>query len=145
MTNSTSQYCYTLPSSYCEFEHWDNTETTFHVDKDYNAGNTVKFSKVCSNDWYLPGTDFVHNGVYRRTCENLHWTYCNWQIPSILLWKVPSPDGYVTPLNCAACGCTPGQNDVVTMQELESSARTAGDSPEQILAQIEEELKVSLD
>ena len=121
---------------------WDNDETRVHVDENYNAGNTFKFSKVCSNDWYLPGTSMVYNGVYRRSCDKLHWTYCNWDLLTSLVFAVPSADGYVTPLNCVACGCTPGQNDVVTMTELENSARAVGSNPEQILAQIEEELKV---
>ena len=131
-----------MPSSYCEFEHWDNTETTFHVDKDYNAGNTVKFSKVCSNDWYFPGTNNVFNGTYRMTCDNLSLNLCKMPIPEILIWKVPSADGYMTPLNCAGCGCTPGLNDVATMIDLENSARAVGSNSDQILAQIQEELKV---
>ena len=32
---------------------------------------------------------------------------------------VPSPDGYVTILNCPKCGCTPGKNDVITLDQLE--------------------------
>ena len=50
-------------------------------------------------------------------CNDMPDLFCDWGLHSLLRSAVPSPDGYVTPLNCPKCGCTPGQNDAITMDE----------------------------
>ena len=112
-----NQYCHTLPESYAENDPYDNNESSYHVDKDFNAGNTIRFSNVCSGDWYMPGSDRIRpDGSYWYHCNmdpsEFPTVYCQWLENVALEFAVPSPNGYVTPRNCPVCGCTPGKNDV---------------------------------
>ena len=57
------QYCYTLPEEYgAAFDKWDNNANYYHVDENFNAGNTIRFSKVCSGDWYMAGLFYQDRG-----------------------------------------------------------------------------------
>ena len=98
----------------------DNNPLNFHVDNDFNAGNTLRFSKICSGDWYWPGTSGVKpDGSYAQYCDNIPRYLCTWwSLDTVLQYAVPSQNGYVTVLNCPICGCTPGENDAKTMDEL---------------------------
>ena len=120
-----------MPDEYSRFDEIDHDydrETDddyceFHVDEDFDAGNSIRFSKVCSGDWYRPGTAFEHpiDGTPLVSCNSqyFHTNYCNFPLIHLLLNAVPGADGYVTPLNCPQCGCTPGQNDVITLDQRE--------------------------
>ena len=60
-----------------------------------------------------------------------------WYFLDMLAFAVPTKDGYVTVRNCPVCGCTPGQNDVITMDELENDlGRSLGSNYEEMFAQI---------
>ena len=110
-----NQYCHTLPESYAGYDKIDNNDGRFHVDKDFNAGNTIRFSNVCSGDWYWPGSlNRNPDGSPPLDCNSSEFptSYCTWIEIVALLHSVPSPNGYVTPRNCPVCGCTPGENDV---------------------------------
>ena len=56
------QYCYTLPEQYASFDSHDNNDDYYYVDTDFNSGNTIRFSKVCSDDWYYPGAYYEDQG-----------------------------------------------------------------------------------
>ena len=110
--DSTKQYCYTLPklrpgSSYQTHD----ADKRNHFDADFNAGNTIRFSKVCSRDsWYSP---------YKNSddsCDKIRRYECRAPLSVLLSIAVPTPNGYVTLLNCPICGCTPGANDVMQLR-----------------------------
>ena len=113
-------YCYTIPEEYSS-DKYDYDDEYYHVDEDFNVGNTIRFSKACSGDWYWPGTsNQLPDGSPIYHCDSVHFradVYCNWRIEYLLVSAVPSPHGYVTALNCPKCGCTPGQNDVITLDQ----------------------------
>ena len=114
-------YCFTIPEEYQITEDYDNDDSYYYVEEDFNAGNPIRFSKACSGDWYMPGTyNQWEDGLPVYHCDSDHFRpnlFCNWRMEYILRNAVPSPDGYVTPLNCPKCGCTPGQNDVITLDQ----------------------------
>ena len=135
--NSSTQYCYTLPKSYEIIDQYDNDPFYYHVDKDFNAGNSIIFSKVCSEKWYWPGSASAKaDGTPKHRCDNFHPANCHIQLETLLSAAVPSPDGYVTVLNCPMCGCTPGENDAVTMTELEAGTRSADINIQEILSEL---------
>ena len=114
------QYCYTIPDQYAGSDNWDYDPQYFHVDEDFNVGNTIRFSKACSGDWYWPGSENENDDgspIYHCDSEDFREYYCNWRIRYVLNAAVPGPDGYLTVLNCPRCGCTPGQNDVITLDQ----------------------------
>ena len=113
--DSMKQYCYTLPKLYP-----GNTYQTHdadkrnHFDADFIAGNTIRFSKVCSRDsWNSPYKN--NNG----SCDTFQRKECRYPLFRFLQLGVPTPNGYVTPLNCPICGCTPGVNDVMQLSRKE--------------------------
>ena len=65
----------------------------------------------------IPNHDQDGDGNLYAHCDDMADYYCTWPLRYLLLYAVPSQDGYVTPLNCPKCGCTPGQNDAITMNE----------------------------
>ena len=118
--DSSKQYCYTIPDAYAPIDALDNNPLLYHVDENFNAGNEIRFSKVCSGDWYFPGEQYQKpDGSYILDCDHpdLSTKLCQWDTLVLLGMAVPSPDGYVTIHNCPVCGCTPGQNDALTMVE----------------------------
>ena len=122
--NYSTQYCFTLPKSYESHDQEDNNPLFYHVDEDFNVGNSIIFSKVCSENWYWPGSVNAHaDGTPKRRCDNFKIGICTIPLEDLLLTAVPSPDGYVTALNCPRCGCTPGENDAITMIDREAGAR----------------------
>ena len=142
--DSSEQYCYTLPDAYDMVDAFDNDPTFFHVDENFNAFNEIRFSKVCSGDWYYPGdANRRPDGSYGLHCDHPDFDsrLCDIPLLSSLIHAVPSPDGYVTTRNCPQCGCTSGQNDVITMNELEANERSLGSNHEDILAQLTEDLR----
>ena len=117
--NPLIQYCYTIPDEYTRRDNYDYNDNYYHVDEDFNVGNTFRFSKACSGDWYWPGTNNQLSDGSRRThCDNMPSYFCDWGLEDALVFAVPSPDGYITVLNCPKCGCTPGQNDVITVDQI---------------------------
>ena len=113
------QYCYTIPEAYT-LDDFDYNDQRYHVDENFNRGSTIRFSKACSGDWYRPGTKYQKpdgSPIYHCDSEHFEDYYCNWYVEDLLETAVPSPDGYVTVLNCPRCGCTPGQNDVMTLDK----------------------------
>ena len=123
MNNPLTQYCYTLPEIYGEYyDLWDIDTEYYNVDEDFNAGNTIKFSKICSADWHAVYQ--TYGSILHFNCDNINAGYsnlfnCESTLEHVLSKATPSPDGYITLLNCPICGCTPGQNDAITMYERE--------------------------
>ena len=137
--NSSTQYCYTLPKSYEYFDQFDNNPLAYHVDEDFNVGNSIIFSKQCSETWYWPGSANTQaDGTPKYRCDNIHSAnyYCNLSLVRLLSLAVPSQDGYVTVLNCPICGCTPGENDAITMIEREAGTRSADGNIQEILSDL---------
>ena len=123
-----SQYCFTVPESYY-YDYYDHYEAYYGEWMErINAGDTVKFSKVCSDKWYRPGTEYEdENGQPRIRCEDI--TYCDYYWDILLMRSVPTDNGLITSLNCPQCGCTLGSNDAITLIERQAGIRsTAGDA-----------------
>ena len=119
LNNPSTQYCYTLPELYGTY--YGNID---HNDQNFKAGSTVTFSKVCSEDWFYPtylGPWYQnHDGSPKYNCDNINnhgFDICDNNVLFYLSRSVKTADGYITPLNCPVCGCTPGQNDAITMLE----------------------------
>ena len=113
-------YCFTIPEVYKVSDYYDHYDYYTYVDEDFNVGNPIRFSKACSGDWYMPGTDNQSDGSPEYHCDSdllRPDLFCNWRMEYMFQYAVPSPDGYVTALNCPKCGCTPGQNDVITLDQ----------------------------
>ena len=112
------QYCYTIPANKYFADNYDHYEDDYYVDEDFNVGNSIRFSKACSGDWYRPGTGYQKSDgspVYH--CDDFPSHFCMWDLSFMLETAVPSPNGYVTVLNCPKCGCTSGENDVITLNQ----------------------------
>ena len=65
----------------------------------------------------ISNADQDGDGNPKAQCGDMQLYFCNWSLEYLLLSGVQSPDGYVTALNCPECGCTPGQNDALTMDD----------------------------
>ena len=145
--NPSTQYCYTLPESYgARYDDYDNDANEYYVDPDFNAGNTFTFSKLCSEDWYWAGKNNIQgDGSYMGCDDILSDGICHQDIAYLLSIAVPSTwiYGYVTPLNCPICGCTPGQNDVIKIHERNIGARSNDENREEFFAEISDYLKAT--
>ena len=92
------QYCYTLPEIYGEYyDNYDDDDSYYHVDTDFNAENTIRFSKACSGDWYKPGYRFQDRGSksqyhFFKVCGIFESTICAHCIISTIL----NPDHRMT-------------------------------------------------
>ena len=88
------------------------------ADRNQNLNFLSKFSEF-SSDFFstISNPDQYDDGRPFYNCNTIYTYNCNWDVYEILASAVPSPDGYVTLLNCPICGCTPGQNDVVPLNE----------------------------
>ena len=66
----------------------------------------------------------VRSGNYlmdhQNITDSLPPSWCDRDLYALLITAIPSPNGYVTVLNCPQCGCTSGQTDVITLDQLES-------------------------
>ena len=99
---------------------------------------------MCSGDWYRPGKVYLNrDGSPTTTCDNVSPGFCRYTLLGLLLFAVPSPNGYVTALNCPICGCTPGENDAITMTELEAGARSADINIQEILSELTNQFEAS--
>ena len=144
--NPSTQYCYTLPESYgALYDAYDNDANQYYVDPDFNAGNTFTFSKICSGDWYWAGENNRQDGSFMGCDDILIDSICHQDINYLLSIAVPSTwiYGYVTPLNCPICGCTPGENDVIKMHERNVGARSTGKNRENIFTEMSDYLKAT--
>ena len=114
------QYCYTIPADKYFADNYDHYDDYYYVDEDFNVGNSIRFSKACSGDWYRPGTvNQKSDGSPAYHCGSFPSYFCTLEISSLLGMAVPSPNGYVTVLNCPRCGCTAGENDVTTLDTVD--------------------------
>ena len=56
---------------------YDYDHLNYHVDEDFNVGNAMRFSKVCSGDWYYPGPQNTYDdGTPYVHCDDFAWYYC---------------------------------------------------------------------
>lgn len=104
---------------------------TWYADfmSDIYAGDTIQLSKMCTDEWYRAG-DFW-KGERALGCEDFAGK-CNYgtytpEVAQNLIWDevyvnqrlIKREDGtYLTFLNCPQCGCTLGQNDAITWNDI---------------------------
>ena len=112
-----------MPDSYADYDEKDYEIFNYEVDENFNVGSTIKFSKVCSGDWYRPGLAFNSGNNHSLPCEEILIFFssaCEWTLEKILATSIPGKDFHISILNCPQCGCTPGENDALTMMEREN-------------------------
>ena len=123
-----TQYCFTLPQSHDYFDmYYDGYDYVGEWMDDIDAGDTVRFSKICTDEWYLPGkynVDF-HTGE-RFGCEDFVDSCNYFSVDWAILMSNPTDNGLITILNCPQCGCTLGSNDAITMYERAAGERSSG-------------------
>ena len=122
-------YCYTIPDSYDYYDQFDYNSKGYHGDYRINAGNTIKMSRMCNPDWHMAGTSYDEknsDGTWAYGCEYWEDQCNNWYDFDVYgtgyapMHLQDTPDGFESHLNCPQCGCTPGQNDAPTIQEIVS-------------------------
>ena len=126
-----SQYCFTVPDSHNDYYYDEYWGESYYGDwmADIDAGDTVKFSKICTDEWYRSGT--AYEDAYGEPENGCQWffdnEYCteNW-IDWFIAISVPTDNGLITGLNCPQCGCTLGNNDAITLIERSAGARSTG-------------------
>ena len=127
------QYCYIIPDSYELYDNYDDNDYYYHGADEIQAGGAIIISKKCHADFHLPGgywnTDFNY-GIYG--CDYYDGFCANMPTNYLLLLAAPSENGYITMLNCPACGCT--ENDIITLDERSSGTRSMSMSREEVKA-----------
>ena len=128
-----SQYCFTIPDTHDDYYYDEEWGGSYYGDwmDDIDAGDTVKFSKICTDEWYRSGTAYEdaygepQNGCQwffdSGSCTN-GWASINW----IIATSIPTDNGLITGLNCPQCGCILGTNDAITLIERSAGERSTG-------------------
>jgi len=125
-----------------DMEYFDTVMEYYYPDNypdvqlDISAGDTIQLSKMCTDDWYHSGASWIQLELgcdhfsTRRDFTCVHEVLTP-EIASYILSKqmyilqklLPQDDGtYLSILNCPQCGCTPGQNDALTFEQLQCIA-----------------------
>ena len=128
-----SQYCFTVPDSHAYYyDNYDGGHDYYgEWMDDIDAGDTVKFSKMCTDQWFLAGTSYQEYGEYSGQKYDCEWFFDNGicttsGIDWLIATSVQTDNGLITGLNCPQCGCTLGNNDAITLIERSAGERSTG-------------------
>ena len=127
------QYCYVIPDTYEHYDNYDENTYYYHGIDEIQAGNAIIMSKKCHDDFHIEGSYWNTESNYGNYGCDHYDSFCSIMTSDFLLFiAAPTENGYITMLNCPACGCT--ENDIITLDERSSGARSMSMSRDEFKA-----------